>query len=169
MQSCNEYSCSISLLLLLFGVYCLKSTVLLQPLGHCLLFMIIIVLIDYEGIIGEYCCRDRCQQAAHFHNITPTLPGHFFYAAWTSSSSSNCCCHLLLVNLLLLAGAIFISDDLVKSKLTYYRAMGNGHSWKLATVELWMFVRFRFHQSFSCVEKQSLDPFGLRNQQTCPY
>ena len=62
-----------------------------------------------------------------------------------------------------------ISDDLVKSKLTYYRAMGNGHSWKLATVELWMFVRFRFHQSFSCVEKQSLDPFGLRNQQTCPY
>ena len=47
--------------------------------------------------------------------------------------------------------------------------MGNGHSWKLATVELWMFVRFRFHQSFSCVEKQSLDPFGLQNQQTCPY
>ena len=124
MRSCNEYSCSISLLLLLFGVYCSKSIVLLQPLGHCLLFMFIIVLIDYEGIIGEYCCRDRCQQAAHFHNITPTLPGHFFYAAWTSSSSSNCCCHLLLVNLLLLAGAIFISDDLVKSKLTSYRAMG---------------------------------------------
>ena len=65
-----------------------------------------------------------------------------------------------------MSGAIFIADDLFKSKLTSYWAMSKaGNLLLLSCGCLCAFVSI----NLSRVEKQSLDPFGLRNQQTCPY
>ena len=70
------------------------------------------------------------------------------------------------LTLLSKSGAMFISDDLFKSKLTSYWAMGiAGNLLLLSCGCLCAFVSI----NLSRVEKQSLDPFGLRNQQTCPY
>ena len=65
-----------------------------------------------------------------------------------------------------MSGAIFIAEDLGKSKLTSYWAMSiAGNLLLLSCGCLCAFVSI----NLSRVEKQSLDPFGLRNQQTCPY
>ena len=70
------------------------------------------------------------------------------------------------LTLLSKSGAMFISDDLFKSKLTSYWAMSiAGNLLLLSCGCLCAFVSI----NLSRVEKQSLDPFGLRNQQTCPY